>query len=192
MKTQNRQLVFTAAIVILAAAFSRLIPHPPNFAAIGALGLFGGTVIKDKKYAFIFPLAALLVSDIILELFTAVQGFYGWGQLFVYGAFMLTTFLATKIKKVNSVNILLACVWTSLIFFTLSNFGDWVVRSFYPKTFSGLVQCYTEALPFYNHDYIFGSFALNTLTSTIFFSALMFGAYAMVKKTVDVPDSQLA
>ena len=76
MKTQNKQLVFTAAGLILVAAIMRLIPHPPNFAPIASLAIFGGTVIADKKYALILPLGALLLSDILFEIFTTTQGFY--------------------------------------------------------------------------------------------------------------------
>ena len=192
MKTQNKRLVLTAAVVIFTAALSRLLPHPPNFVPILALGVFGGTVIKDKKYAFIFPLAALLISDTMFQLFTSTPGFYGLGQVFVYAAFMLTTFVATRIRKVNVANVLLTCIASSVIFFLVSNFGDWIARSFYPKTFAGLMTCYADALPFYNHDYLFGSFALNTLTSTIFFTALMFGAYAVVKNALLQPAPQKA
>lgn len=180
MKTQNKQQVIAAALLILAAACSRLLPHPPNFVPIGALGIFGGAVISDKKYAFIFPLGALLLSDMLFEMFTSTPGFYGWGQLFVYAAFMITTFLATRIKEANVGNILLACIWSGVIFFLISNFGDWVARDWYPKTFSGLMACYTAALAFYKND-ILGSFALNSVISNVFYAGILFGGFALVK-----------
>ncbi len=169
-----------AAGVILAAAFSRVLPHPYNFTPIGALGIFGGTTIKDKKYALIFPLGALLLSDIMLQLFTRTPGFYGWEQSFVYGAIILTTYLATRIKTVNVVNVGLACIWTSAIFFLLSNFGTWVAHYYYPHTFAGLMQCYAAAIPFYQGDPA-SSFALNLVLGNIFYTAVMFGIYTIVK-----------
>src|SRR5437870_3489528 len=52
--------------MILAAAFSRLIPHPPNIASVTAVALFGGAYFSDKRLAFLVPLAALFLSDLVL------------------------------------------------------------------------------------------------------------------------------
>ncbi|MFM2326051.1 MAG: hypothetical protein RIR31_253 [Bacteroidota bacterium] len=191
MKTQNKQLVFIAAGLILVAAITRLIPHPPNFAPIASLAIFGGSVITNKKYALVLPLGALLLSDILFELFTTTQGFYDISQSFVYGAFILITFLATQIKKVNAINILLACIWSGAIFFILSNFGVWLTGIYYPKTFTGLIACYAAAVPFYK-DELFGNMLLNTFMSNVFFTALLFGAYALIKKTAFAETTQLA
>ena len=191
MKTQNKQLVFIAGGLILLAAVSRLIPHPPNFAPIASLAIFGGTVINNKKYALILPLGALLLSDILFELFTSTKGFYDISQTFVYGAFILITFLATKIKTVSTKNILFACLWSGAIFFILSNFGVWLTGVFYPKTLAGLMQCYTAAIPFYKNEF-FGNMLLNTFMSNIFYTAVLFGAYAVIKKTVVSTNAQLA
>jgi hypothetical protein len=191
MKTQNKQLVFTAVGLILIAAILRLIPHPPNFAPIASLAIFGGTVIADKKYALVLPLGALFLSDILFELFTTTQGFYDVSQIFVYGAFILITFLATRIRKVNTTNILLACLWSGAIFFILSNFGVWLTGIYYPKTFAGLIECYAAAIPFYKNE-LFGNMLLNTFMSNIFFTAVLFGAYSLIKKTVFANSSQLA
>lgn len=191
MKTQNKQLVFIAGGLILLAAVSRLIPHPPNFAPIASLAIFGGTVINNKKYALILPLGALLLSDILFELFTSTKGFYDISQTFVYGAFILITFLATKIKTVSTKNILFACLWSGAIFFILSNFGVWLTGVFYPKTLAGLMQCYTAAIPFYKNEF-FGNMLLNTFMSNIFYTAVLFGAYAIIKKTVVSINAQLA
>jgi hypothetical protein len=191
MKTQNKQLVFIAAGLILVAAITRLIPHPPNFAPIASLAIFGGSVITNKKYALVLPLGALLLSDILFELFTTTQGFYDISQSFVYGAFILITFLATQIKKVNTINILLACIWSGAIFFILSNFGVWLTGIYYPKTFTGLIACYAAAVPFYKNE-LFGNMLLNTFMSNMFFTALLFGAYALIKKTAFAETTQLA
>jgi hypothetical protein len=46
-------------MMTLAAAFSRLAPHPPNMASVTAVALFGGAYFSDKRIAFLVPLAAL-------------------------------------------------------------------------------------------------------------------------------------
>jgi hypothetical protein len=191
MKAQNKQTVLIAAGLILAAAFARLLPHPPNFAPIASLAIFGGTVISDKKYALVLPLGALFLSDVLFELFTSTQGFYDISQVFVYGAFILITYLATRIKKVNTVNILLACIWSGALFFILSNFGVWLTGQLYAKTFNGLVQCYAAAIPFYKNEF-FGNMLLNSLMGNVFFTAVLFAAYSLFKKAVPVAQSQVA
>src|SRR5438067_11409810 len=120
MTKQNNNTVFSAALLIAFAAFTRLFPHYPNFTAIGAMAVFVGSVIKDKKLAFLLPLGALFLSDVCLQLFTSTKGFYGIDQFFVYGAFIITTLLATYMRKVNAANVVLAAVWSGLIFFVIS------------------------------------------------------------------------
>ena len=75
--------------LIFAGAALRVIPHPPNFAPIGALALFGGAALPGV-WAFAVPLAALVLSD-------AVLGFYqGW--VWVYGSFVLIVFIGTALS----------------------------------------------------------------------------------------------
>ena len=51
--------------LILILAFSRLIPHPPNFTPILSIALFCGVCFRSK-YIFLVPLFAMLISDFIL------------------------------------------------------------------------------------------------------------------------------
>ena len=46
-KISNRELIIILFIVF--AAIIRLIPHPPNFAPITAMALFGGVYFKNRK-----------------------------------------------------------------------------------------------------------------------------------------------
>ncbi len=191
MNKQNKSLLLSAIVLILFAAASRLFPHYPNFTAIGAMALFGGTVIADKKLAILLPIAALLLSDVCLQIFGITSGFYK-GQFFIYGAFILITVLASFIRKPNAGNIAVASVWSGIIFFLLSNFGVWVMGSgvVYGKTVSGLVACYAAAIPFYKNEF-FGNFLLNGIYGNLFFSAVLFGAYYLVKK-VSKPQAVMA
>ncbi|PCH87896.1 MAG: hypothetical protein COB88_04970, partial [Flavobacteriales bacterium] len=69
----------TLTIIVLVAAFSRLIPHIPNVTPIAAMALFGGAYFADKRMSFLVPLVAMFLSDIVLsfiagyELFTAMR-----------------------------------------------------------------------------------------------------------------------
>ena len=51
-------------LLILIAAASRLLPHPPNVACVGAIGLFAGCYLAGRR-AYLVPLAALLMSDVL-------------------------------------------------------------------------------------------------------------------------------
>lgn len=181
MNKQNKTLLLPAALLIVAAAFTRLFPHYPNFTAIGAMAIFGGSVIKDKKLSFLLPLGALFLSDVCLQLFTSTKGFYGISQFFVYAAFLIITALAGFIQKRSVANIVLAAVWSGAVFFILSNLGVWLSSHFYPKTLSGLGACYWASVPFYKNDF-FGNFVLNSIMGTAFYSAILLGVYAVFER----------
>ncbi len=177
----NKSLLLITVLLIFTGALLRLIPHPANFAPIGALAIFGGMTIREKKYGLLLPLVALLLSDLLFELFTTTPGFYGGVQYFVYGAFLLITFLSSFVKRVSASNVIFACIWSGVIFFVLSNFGVWAMGSYYPKTFAGLSLCFSAAIPFYSNDF-FGNMALNTLWGNLFFSGVLFGAFYLIKQ----------
>jgi hypothetical protein len=181
MNKQNNTLTLSAGLLIIAAAFTRLFPHYPNFTAIGAIAIFGGSVIKDRKLAFLLPLGALFLSDVCLQLFTSTKGFYGISQFFVYAAFLIITALATLMQKRSVANIALAAVWSGAIFFILSNFGVWLSSNFYPKTLAGLGACFWAGIPFYKNEF-FGNFVLNSLIGNAFYSAILFGTYAVMER----------
>ena len=181
MNKQNNKLVISAAMLILFAGFTRLFPHYPNFTAVGAIAIFGGTVFQDKKLAFLLPLGALFLSDVCLQLFTSTQGFYGVSQFFVYAAFLIITALAFAIRKKSVADIALAAVWSGAIFFLLSNLGVWLSGDYFPKTLAGLGACYWASVPFYKNEF-FGNFILNAIMGNLFFSAILFGAYYLIQR----------
>ena len=164
--------VMVFVLIVLAAA-SRLLPHPPNFAPVAAIGLFAGAH-TNRKAGWLLPLAALLASD-------AVLGFYHpVGMLWNYIAFAACLLLGSGwLAKQRSftrsvVNIVGAVLSSSLAFFVLSNFGMWA-SGYYPRTWAGLVECYVAALPFFR----------NTLASDVVYSAALFGGYALLARVFD-------
>src|SRR5215208_7087089 len=74
--TANHSRLIALLSAIAAAAVLRLMPHPPNFTPIGAMALFSGAYLDRRALAFVAPLAALLLSDLLL-------GFYP-EAIFVY------------------------------------------------------------------------------------------------------------
>ena len=158
--------LFTFSL-ILAAALSRLLPHPMNFAPISALALFGG-VYLDKKHTFIVPLAAMLVSDYFL-------GFYP-GVLWVYGSFALIGFVGLWLRNHRGVGqTAIATLLGSVVFFIVTNFGVWISEQVsYTHDLAGLIQCYAAAIPFFR----------NTLLGDVAYVTGLFGIYELCRRYV--------
>jgi len=82
----------TLVAMILAAAATRIIPHPWNFTAVGAMCLFGGAYFQRRWMALLVPMAALFLSDIVLA--ATLYGFRGLNVISMsYFLFALTTLL---------------------------------------------------------------------------------------------------
>ena len=168
-------------IMILIAAMTRLIPHYPNFTAVGAVALFGGAYLS-KRMAFIIPLLALFISDLFLNnLVYANQfpEFYDGFMLFnvkglpVYGAFIAVILIGMfLIKKATIKNVLGSAILASVVFFLITNFAVWAGSVMYPKSFAGLIACYTAAVPFF----------WNTMLGNFFFVAVLFGGLEWVRR----------
>lgn len=160
-----------AAVLILFAAFSRLIPHPMNFAPIAAIALFAA-VYMDKKYAFILPITAMLLSDVFI-------GFYS-GIEWVYGSFAMVAVIGLWLKKRienrsgagKAGFILGTTLFSSIVFFAVTNFGVWISGMFYDMNFNGFLQCYAMAVPFFR----------NSLGGDLFYVTVMFGTYELVTR----------
>ena len=151
--------------MILAAAAMRLLPHPSNFTPIGALALFAGAQFDDKRWAFIVPLAAMLLSDLAL-------GFHGQMPI-VYSAFAVIVALGFLLKENKTwLRVTGASLAAATFFFVVSNFSVWAFDGLYPLTMQGLVTCYIAAIPFFQ----------NWLIATLFYSAVLFGGFALAEK----------
>ncbi len=158
-------------LFVLVAAMSRLLPFPPNFSPIGSMALFGAAYFARKQWAFLAPLLALWLSNLVLDnvVYAAFyDGFVWFSNAWVYGAFvLLIAFGGWVLRKVTVVRVLGASVGAAVLFFLVSNFGVWLGSGMYPPTFEGLIACYGAALPFFG----------NTLAGNLVFSALMFGSF---------------
>lgn len=163
------------AALILAAALSRLLPHPYNFSPIAGMALLGGATFRNRKLAFLLPIGALFLSDLCFSLFTGVSGFYGPSQVVNYTAFALIVLLGmTAIKKIKVKNVILASLAASFLFFILSNFGVWLVAGGIPPYTAdgaGLLNTYVLGIPFFG----------NTLAGDLFYCGVLFGAYSLIK-----------
>ena len=151
-------------IIILMAAFSRLLPHPPNFTPIMAMGLLGGVYFKNRQLAVIVPLLAMLVSDIVL-------GFHGT-LIWVYSSIVIISLCASMLKP-KMLHLGGASLAGSMFFFIVTNFGVWMTSAFYPKTMTGLAACYVAGIPFLQ----------NAVVGDLMYVGALFGAFELAKRS---------
>lgn len=162
----NKARLLALLTAIFAAAAMRLLPHPPNFSPIAAMALFGGAYLPRRALAFAAPFGALILSDALLG------GFYP-GIAFVYASFALTVLIGWAVaRRKTAFTIAGGALASSLLFFVLTNFGMWLFSGFYPLTWQGLAACYVAAIPFFQ----------NTLAGDLFFTALLFGGFALAER----------
>jgi hypothetical protein len=151
--------------MVLAAAATRLIPHPWNLTSISAVALFGGACFQDRRLAFAVPLAALFLSDLVLGLYT--------GLPVIYLSFAVIVALGLWLRPRRSPAVIAsAALASSILFFGLTNFGVWAFDHLYPPTWSGLVACYVAALPFFR----------NSLAGDLLYTAALFGGFALLER----------
>lgn len=175
----TKQITIGFLILVAVAALYRIMPGRPfGFAPQIAIALFGGAVIKDKKWAMILPLLSLFVSDALYELLyiagiTPIYGFYS-GQLQNYLLFGGLTCFGFMIRNFNLGKIALTSILAPTTYFVVSNSLVWLTGTGLgrTKTISGWALTLVDGIPFY----------LNSVVATVLFSALFFGSYYLFQK----------
>ena len=154
-----------ALVLILLAAALRIAPHPWNFTPVGAMALFSGAVLKDRRLAFLFPLLALFMGDIFIGLHRLIP--------IVYASFLINVAIGLWLRDRRTVaRISLATLLGAIQFFLVTNFAVWQFLSGYPHTATGLLACYIAGIPFF----------WNTLAGDAFYALLLFGSFAFVER----------
>jgi hypothetical protein len=156
---------FVLAGMVLAVAATRLVPHPWNFTPVGAMALFGGAQFASKRAAFLLPLTALFLGDLVI-------GFHRLTP-FVYGCVGFTVCLGFWVHHQRRAGrILIASVVSAMVFFLVTNFGVWACLDSFPKNVGGLVQCYAAGVPLLR----------NGLLGDLFYAGVLFGGLALAER----------
>lgn len=179
--SHKKQLFLYFGLLVIAGALYRIIPDRMfGFAPQIAMALFGGSVIKDKKWAFALPLLSMFISDLLYHIMyiyniNDMQGFYK-GQWVNYLLFAGITVFGFFINPSKLKQVVAATLAAPTIYFLISNFLTWIGGGGYhrAKTFSGMIQCYEDAIPFYK----------GSLLATMVFAAIFFGVYYMVNQPI--------
>jgi hypothetical protein len=163
--------LYTILGFIFIGIVSRLIPHPPNFTSLTALALFSSLCLNNRLLSFVTVLVTLFLSDQVLGFHSTMP--------FVYLSFGLIILIGHQFKEKTVISRLpFVCLFSSLLFFFLTNFGFWMTGALYPKTLAGLGTCYLAALPFFMNQ-IFGDFIYNGVFFIYFY---FLNNYALNKK----------
>src|SRR3954451_23552818 len=166
MTTNYSRLIALLSAILVAAAL-RLVPHPPNFSPIDAMALFSGAYLGRRAIAFVAPIGALLLSDLVL-------GFYH-GQATVYFSVALIVMIGmVALPRRSPLRVGAAAIASSVLFFVITNFGMWLFSGFYPHTIAGLETCYVAAIPFFQ----------NTIAGDLFYATLLFGGFRVAELLV--------
>lgn len=165
-KSVNRtEKTLALALVVLGVAF-RLLPHPENFTPTMAIAVFAGVVLP-AALALTIPLAIMVLSDCVI----------GFHPLFlvIWASFFLVSLMSHRIRhSAGWFSVSGATMAGSLLFFGLSNLCVFLFQNMYPKTWAGLQECFTMALPFFRNSFL----------ADVFYCLVLFGLFAAARSAV--------
>jgi hypothetical protein len=146
-------------------------------------------------WAYAVPLAAMVLSDVGIGLLMGQVGF-GFHPMIplVYGTFAFMVWaggwLRENLSQLPGILARIAAiagtaVLAEVVFFLVTNFGDWVFQPgvvpggspTYPHTPAGLAACYIAALPFFG----------KSLSGMAVYATLLFGGYELLAHRAFAP-----
>ena len=172
--TRNKAILLGSLFILLIAA-TRLLPHPFNFTPVGALAYFGGAVYGGRKSFLFLTLAALFLTDLLINNtlmrpFFEQEGIVWFSEymIWVYASFAMMFFLAFfLLKKFSYSKLFLTAAGGSFLFYLITNFGAWLGSPLYSQDMAGLISSYLAGLPFYKF----------TLLGDVLYAFILFGVY---------------
>jgi len=165
-KQQTLLLGGIATVLVLFDIATRLLPHPANLTAVGAVGLFAGAVMP-RKWGIVLPVSVMAFSDIFL-------GFHNI-MIFTWGSMMLAAGIGYLLRtKIRPMYLVFGSVAASVQFFLITNWAVWMFTPLYPKGLSGLFASYVAGIPFFR----------NMLLGDIGYTAVLFAVYALARVAI--------
>ena len=151
----NIQNYILPILIILALSLTRLVPHPWNFSPMLAVGVFSGFYFRQFYVSVFIVIFSMFVGDLFL-------GFHNT-MFFTYIALAISVLIGIYVKSFKFKEIFYSVLASSMWCFIITNFGAWLTLDMYVKDFSGLMQSYLMAIPFFQ----------NTLISTFLYLYLL-------------------
>ena len=146
---------------------------PQNFSAAHAL-LFCAAFWLPGWMGWVLPLATIIVTDILLNLFHYSMPVMVPELVVNWMILALFVVLAKWLARRRSYGrVFLGTLIGALLFYLVSNTVSWMVNPAYAKTIAGWVQALTVGLPGFPPTWLFG---LKSLLGTGLFTGLFAGA----------------
>jgi len=166
---QSRSMKVGVFVALIAVTIvGRLTSHEPNFSPMAATALFAGFFFRSWFTAAAVGLISMAISD-------AVIGTYELPVMMsVYLSLATPLVLRRLLKaKLTAGRVAVSAVASSLFFFLVTNYAVWQFQNWYAHTISGLLACYAAGSMFLKY----------TLAGDLFWSAVLFGGYALATRT---------
>jgi hypothetical protein len=165
---------FAIVVLVLAAGWRVLTLHVPeisNFSPVMALAFCAGAYGRNR-WMWAAPFAALLLSDLYIDHYYAVEYHYSWslsGAALRLACFAAAGGIGLAIaRRRNWVNLLGGTLAGSFLFYLVTNTASWAGDMGYAGTAAGWWQAMTVGHPQY-YPTLF--FFRNTLASDLLFTA---------------------
>ena len=146
-----RKFPVLPALVLVFAAAMRVLPHPPNVTPVGAAAVFAGRTLKPWQ-SMVFVAFTLALGDWTLS---RIHGYAAFTSVtpFVYAGFFVQAALGRVLRK-RRFGALGAAFAGGLAFFLFSNLGVFLASGMYARTWSGIAECFAQAIPFYGRTLV--------------------------------------
>lgn len=154
-------------VLVVCGVLGRMWQPEYNLTPLAALTLFGSLIFAERWLVAVLPLTILTISNIWLPNYNSQIE-----MIVVYGCFLIpVAFHGWLRQKYTFGKLALIGGLPSLAFFVVTNFVVWFIRRgvAFDDNMSGLVDCYTVAVPFYRW----------MLAGDVFYIVALFGGWSI-------------
>ena len=157
--------------VVVAAAASRLVPHPWNLSPVAAMTVFCGAAFAGQRAALLTPLIAIFASDVLLTLLLPNTPLFHPAMAAVYACYILNVMVGRWLttRRRDPIDVGVAVLFCSVTFFLVTNIAVW--WSYMNHNALDLAACFAAAVPFFQ----------NSLLGNVVFTTVFFGGLAIAE-----------
>lgn len=167
MRPSTDPIALRVLLICLAAAVTRILPHPVNFGPLTAVALFAGYRLCSWRTAIPIVLLSAFLSDVLVNalLYQVVdaQYFLSPVTLSIYGFYVAATMASTRLNFKKPRTIIGGSLISSILFFLISNGAVWATSTSYPSGMGGLITSYMAGIPFFPYTLMGDLFYLSVL-----------------------------
>lgn len=180
-----RDVTLFCLLVICGVMLRLWLRDYPNVSPVAALALLSGCIFSKRSMAIAVPLSVMVISDL------KFGGYDFFIMMSVYTCLMLPALAGPWLKShlqapqrvaKTCLTIGASGLLCSLTFFIVTNLTLWWSGSMYPNSVSGLMLCFSQAIPFFRH----------TLMGDMVFAFAFLGSYTLALQWISHRKSALA